>query len=165
MVWVFVSFFTLNPHDIRSPITMSLLQDDIDVKKTFSLNVSDAEVDDYYSSFLSENPRRLHEAVASNPMAATLCFHWTVRLVIATLLSCDDRPGVSLDSIAAHETPGIFGYVRGYMGVVEPQMRKALRVHMPIQALEFSHPEDIFRSKGLPDIFAFVVLCGQYLFP
>ena len=85
-------------------------------------------------------------------MAATLCFHWTVRLVIATLLNCDDRPGGSLDSIAAHETPGIFGYVRGYMGVAEPQMRKGLHVHMLIQVLVFAHPEDTFRSEGLPDV-------------
>ena len=34
-------FFTLNPHDIRSPITMSLLQDDMKLRRSFSLDLSD----------------------------------------------------------------------------------------------------------------------------
>ena len=31
-------FFTLNPHDIRSPITVLLLQDDLKLEKRFSLD-------------------------------------------------------------------------------------------------------------------------------
>ena len=34
-------FFTLNPHDIRSPITVSLLQNDMHLDQEFSLDVSD----------------------------------------------------------------------------------------------------------------------------
>ena len=84
---------------------------------------------------------------------ATRCFHWTVRLVIRCLFNCEVKPGAALDSIAAHETPGIFGYVRAFLGVVEPQMRKALHIHMLIQILGFSHPEDLFRDDFLPDVF------------
>ena len=130
-------FFTLNPHDIRSPLTISLLQPDARFDKKFSLDWSDCETEEYIASYLKENPRKLHEAVASNPLAATRCFHWTVKLVLRTLFNCRDVPGRALDGIAAHETPGIFGYVRSYMGVVEPQLRKALHVHALVHFLEF----------------------------
>ena len=146
-------FFTLNPHDIRSPITMSLLQDDLQLDKKFSLDLTDEETEAYLADFLKQNPRRLHEAVASNQLAATRCFHWTVRLVIRTLFNCNDRAGSSMDSIAAHETPGIFGHVRAFLGVVEPQMRKALHLHMLIQLVGFSHPEDLFKDNIVPDLF------------
>ena len=121
-------------------------------RKKFSLDWSDDATEAYIASFLKDNPRRLHEAVASNPLAATRCFHWTVKLVIRTLFNCDDAPGQALDSIVARDTPGIFGHVRAYMGVVEPQMWKALHLHMLVQLLGFSHPEDIFRGDVLPDV-------------
>jgi hypothetical protein len=76
-----------------------------------------------------------------------------VKLVIKTLFNCDVKPGTALDSVAAHETPGIFGHVRAYLGVVEPQMRKALHIHMLIQLLGFGHPADIFGSDLLPNVF------------
>ena len=147
-------FFTLNPHDIRSPLTICLLQNDARFEKKFSLDWSDGDTEAYIAEYLKENPRRLHAAVASNPLAATRCFHWTVKLVIRTLFHCRDSPGAALDGIAAHETPGIFGHVRAYMGVVEPQMRKALHVHMLVQLLGFSHPEDLFRDDFLPNVAA-----------
>ena len=134
-------------------MTIELLQKDLRFEKKFSLDWNDDDTDAYIASFLKDNPRRLHEVVASNLLAATRCFHWTVKLVIRTLFHCDDAPGKALDSIVARETPGIFGHVRAYMGVVEPQMRKALHLHMLVQLLGFSHPEDIFRDDVLPDIF------------
>ena len=146
-------FFTLNPHDVRSPITISLLQNDIKFEKTFSLDLSDVEADACIGDICRDNPRKLHEAVAANPLAATRCFHWTVRLVIRTLFNCQDVPGGSVDNIAAKECPGIFGHVRAYFGVVEPQMRKALHTHMLIYLLGFSHPETLFGSGVLPDVF------------
>ena len=112
-------FFTLNPHDIRSPLTIMLLQNDIKFEKVFSLDLPDQETMDDMASFLHANPRRLHQAVAANPLASTRCFHWTVKLVIKTLFNCDVKPGAALDSVAAHETPGVFGHVRAYLGVVE----------------------------------------------
>ena len=98
-------FFTLNPHDIKSPLTISLLQNDMEVEKQFSLDWQDAQTEAYIVDFLKDNPRRLHEAVASNPLAATRCFHWTVKLVIRTLFHCDVAPGSAVDSVPARETP------------------------------------------------------------
>ncbi len=105
------------------------------------------------NEFLHANPRRLQELVAISPLAATRCFHWTVRLVIRTLFNCAYTPGVHQDNVAAHELPGIFGYVRAYFGVVEPQMRKALHVRMIVQLLGFSHHRDIIGRDMPPDTF------------
>ena len=146
-------FFTLNPHDIRSPITVLLLQDDQRLEKRFSLDMTDSEAEQYMKDFLQENPRRLHELVVANPLAATRCFHWTVRLVIRTLFNCEDQAGIAPDGIPAHEEAGVFGHVRAYFGVVEPQMRKALHIHMVIQLLGFSHPQDLFGIDILPNLF------------
>ena len=146
-------FFTLNPHDIRSPITLTLLQGDSKFEKSFSLDQTDEELDAYVKDYLRDEPRRLNELVAQNQLAATRCFHWTVRLVIRTLFSCADKPGAHEDNIAANEVPGIFGLVRAYFGVVEPQMRKALHVHMLVQLVGFAHPQDIIGTSILPDTF------------
>jgi hypothetical protein len=123
------------------------------MERRFSLNFSDEEAAAYKNDFLQDDPRRLHALVATNPLAATRCFHWTVRLVIRTLFHCADKPGTSADAIPAQETPGVFGHVRAYFGVVEPQMRKALHIHMLIQLLGFAHPQDILGKNGVPDTF------------
>ena len=92
-------FFTLNPHDIRSPLTLLFIHEDTPVKRKFSLEMSNEEVTAYMKEFLGEDPRRLHSLVAANPLAATRCFHWTVRLVIRTLFNCADKPASSSDGV------------------------------------------------------------------
>ena len=87
--------------------------------------MSDAAAAAYVSELLRDDVRRLHSLVAANPLAATRCFHWTVRLVIRTLFNCADKPGSAEDGIPAHCESGVFGHVRAFFGVVEPQMRKA----------------------------------------
>ena len=57
------------------------------------------------------------------------------------------------DNVAANELPGVFGYVRAYFGVVEPQKRKTLHIQMLVQLLGFMHPGDILHDEALPDIF------------
>ena len=137
-------FFTLNPHDIRSPLTIMLLSDTNKFERRFSLDLSDEEAAEYAAHIVKGDPRRLHVLVAQDPLVATRVFHWTVRLVIRTLFNCADKPGCQPDNIASTELPGIFGHVRAYFGVVEPQMRKALHVHMLVQLLGFSHPDICF---------------------
>ena len=106
-------FFTLNPHDIKSPVTIMLLQGVHEFHEQFSLELSDVETEAYLAEVLRENPRRLHELVAANPMVATRCFHWTVKLVVRALFHCADPSKPFADSVPARETPGVFGYVRG----------------------------------------------------
>ena len=93
---------------------------------------------------LGEHARRLHDIAVQDPLAATTCFHYTVRLVIRTLFHCTDPGQPYHDGLATESEPGIFGHVAGYLGVVEPQMRKALHIHMLIQLHGFSHPRDLF---------------------
>ena len=132
---------------------MILLQGKYTAEKQFSLNLPDGEADEYVMDVTRRNPRLLHELVAQNPMVATRCFHWTVRLVIKLLFNCADKPAANKDNIAAGEVPGVFGHVRAYLGVVEPQMRKALHIHMLVQLLGFAHPDDIIGSEVLPVVF------------
>ena len=146
-------FFTLNPHDIRSPLTVLLLQEDFETEKRFSLDLSDEEAKTYLDEYLIENPRRLHGLVNRDPLVATRVFHWTVRLVISELFNCADKPGQHVDNIPANGEPGVFGHVRAYLGAVEPQMRKALHIHMLIQLLGFAHPDDLFARGTLVETF------------
>ena len=55
------------------------------------------------------------------------------------------------DGLPARVSPGVFGHVAGYIGVVEPQMRKALHIHMLVQLLVFAHPADIFAHGRIHD--------------
>ena len=146
-------FFTLNPHDIRSALTLSLLHGDSKIQSQFSLDFTDAETEQYVADLLGAHPRKLHELVAQNPIVGTKCFHWTVKLVIRLLFNCAPTPGQNPDNIAANELPGVFGYVRAYFGVVEPQKRKTLHTHMLVHLLGFAHPQDLMHDDVLPDIF------------
>ena len=76
-----------------------------------------------------------------------------VYLVIRTLLNCEPPGKCFPDGIAARLEPGIFNYAAGYLGVVEPQLRKALHLHMLVQLLGFAHPMDFFRSGRLIEVF------------
>ena len=105
------------------------------------------------SEFLDQHPRSLHELVASDPLVGTRVFHWTVKLVVRTLFNCADKTDACVDHVSTRETPGVFGHVRGDFGVVEPQMRKALHIHMLIQLLGFMHPDDLFGRDYLQDTF------------
>jgi hypothetical protein len=146
-------FFTLNPNDVKSPLTLALVDKERFHVKKFSLDMSDFETEQFLHDTLLGRPRLLHEIVAQDPLAATRCFHYTVRLVIETLFNCA-RPGAPHpDGVAANTLPGIFGHVSGYFGVVEPQMRKALHIHMLIQLHGFGNPEDLINSGDIASLF------------
>ena len=82
-----------------------------------------------------------------------------------TLFNCVDAPGGSLDNVAANDSPGIFGYVRAFFGVVEPQMRKALHTHMLVYLLAFARcfsPLVVFCGKRLlPQFGSFCVILAR----
>ena len=141
-------FFTINPHDIRSPITVALTDHKHFLERChverFSLELGDDAKEKYFERLLGVHPRMLHEIAVQDPSAATRCFHATVRLTVRTLFHCTE-PGTPFpDGVPSETEPGIFGYIAGYLGVVEPQMRKALHLHMLIQLHGFSHPRDLF---------------------
>ena len=76
-----------------------------------------------------------------------------MRLVLHALFNVADPGACFPNGIPARETPGIFGHVAAYLGVVEPQMRKALHIHMLVQLLGMSHPRDIFGNNVVEDTF------------
>ena len=139
-------FFTLNPHDIRSPITLALASHDHFHTERFSLDLDDAATEAYLEQLLGQHPRRLHEIVVQDPLVAPRCFHYTVRLVIQTLFHCSKPGRPFADCLPCRVEPGVFQHVAGYLGVVEPQMRKSLHFHMLIQLHGFAHPRDLFRD-------------------
>ena len=133
-------FFTLNPHDIRSPVTLALTNHVDTHIERFSLDFDDAETEAYMTRLLGANPRKLHELVVQDPLAATRCFHYTVRLVIEERFHCTRPFRPCSDGLPTKTTPGIYGHIAGYLGVVEPQLRKALHINMLIQLHGFFHP-------------------------
>ena len=90
---------------------------------------------------------------AQDPLAATRCFHYTVRAVIATLFNCATPGHCYPDGLPTRAEPGVYGNIAGYLGVVEPQVRKALHLRMLVQLHGFAHPSDIFGSGRLVDVF------------
>jgi hypothetical protein len=121
--------------------------------KSFSLDMSDAETETFLNETLLGRKRLLHEIVAQDPLAAMRCFHYTVRLVIETLFNCAQPGAPHPDGVAANTLPGIFGHIAGYLGVVEPQMRKALHIHMLIQLHGFGNPSDLVYSGDIATVF------------
>ena len=112
-------FFTLNPNDIKSPLTIAMVDKEKFHVRHFSLDLSDVSTDAYLAEMLSQRPRLLHEMVAQDPVAATRCFHYTVRLVINTLFSCTVPGTPYADNLPGHVLPGVFGHISGYLGVVD----------------------------------------------
>ena len=55
-------------------------------------------------------------------------------------------PANQQGSKPANPSQQILGHIAGYLGVVEPQMRKALRINMVIHLHGFSNPRDLFRG-------------------
>ena len=69
------------------------------------------------------------------------------------MFNCAPPQQCFADALPTRTEPGVFGHIAGYLGAVEPQMRKALHIHMLIQLLGFAHPQDLFGSDVLPDTF------------
>ena len=109
-------FFTLNPHDIRSPLTLTLINAEHFHAERFSLDLDDAATEAYLTELLKDNPRRLHEMAAQDPLAATRCFHYTVKLVVEELFNCAPPQKCYADGVPCKAEPGGFGHVAGYFG-------------------------------------------------
>ena len=144
-------FFTLNPNDLGTPLVIVFCNAEHFHVEEISLDWNDAEMLSYYERALGKDWSRFHRLIIENPRASMLCFHKTLKLVLQHLLGC--TPNVlgkrlrrHLDNLAALPTPGIFGHPAGFGGVVEPQMRKTLHIHLLVQLLGFMHPDDLFQN-------------------
>ena len=61
-------FFTLTPHDIRSPLVVSMLHGEGALEKIYSLDFNDAQAEQYVAELLGAHPRMLHELVAQHQL-------------------------------------------------------------------------------------------------
>ena len=123
-----------------------------------SLDWDDDEMRSYYSRVCEDNDLRLHEFAVEHPAAAAQCVHKTFQMTIEFLFNCapsaNHRPEKQrADGFPCKCEPGIFGYIAGYLGVVEPQMRWTEHIHMLVQLLGFAHPKDFFHSGDFIDTF------------
>ena len=99
-----------------------------------------------------------HELATKWPGAAAQCVHWTFRRTLTALFSVAEpashRPGRQhVDGIPARCEPGLLGYVAGYLGIVEPQMRLTEHLHMLVQILGFTSPQHLFGAGAFLDTF------------
>ena len=79
-------FFTLNPHDIRSPMTLTLTNHEYLHIESFSLDFDDAATEAYFEQLLQANPRRLHELVYE--LQALEAYVWGTRTEKFKLPTC-----------------------------------------------------------------------------
>ena len=106
-------FFTLNHHDIRSPLTLALVTGEHFQQEQFSLDLPDHATEDYLAKLLGANPRLLHQMAAQDPLAATRCFHHTVRSTIQTLFNCGAPGKCFADALPAQVEPGVLAMLLG----------------------------------------------------
>ena len=156
-------FFTLNPY-ARQPLTIALCNGEQFHVEHFSLDWSDEDMASFFDSTGRQRPRLLYDIAAEDPVAITRAFHYTVRLVLEELGNCCPPASCGVqhksgkksrqhyDTVPARLESGIFGGIAGYLGVVEPQLRKMLHLHMLVQLLGFAHPDDIFKRGNLKDM-------------
>jgi hypothetical protein len=146
-------FFTLNPHDIKTPLLVAFISDYHTKVERVSLDWNDDDMAAYYERVKKDNPLRLHELACQWPAAAAACVHFAFNATTQTLFRCAPAANFkpkkqhihTLPSLCA--MPGLVSYVTGYLGVVEPQMRLTEQKHELIQVLGYENPRD-FCSLG-----------------
>ena len=159
-------FFTLNPHDTKTPLLIAFLSDRHTAIERLSLDWDDETMAAYYERIRKGNAHRLHQLVCQWPAAGAACVHWAFRKVTEILFRCAPAANAKprKQHIHTHPAlcgmPGIASYVAGSLGVVEPQMRLREHKHELIQLMGYSNPRDFFGRGQLLDrmreMFAFV---------
>ena len=112
----------------------------------------------YYNRHRANNALYFHELSATWPGAAAQCVHWTFRRTLTALFNVAEPANLKpqrqhVDGIPARCEPGLLGYVAGYLGIVEPQMRLTEHLHMLVQILGFTSPRQLFANGTFQDTF------------
>ena len=129
-------------------------------REKISLDWDDNEMRRFYEEAKTGDSLAFHILAAQDPRAAARAVHHTFRATMELLFNCCTpmtcKPrarALFADGHPCRCEPGLVGYVLGYFGVVEPQMRFTEHMHMLIQVLGFSHPRDFFQGRRFVDIF------------
>jgi len=129
-------FWTLNPRDTNNPLTIHFTTDESWKSHKVSLDLDELALHGALQDARSKNSAALAELVIADPLAAAKCFHTTVQMTMELLFN--STPPVHKgaapsdlhpDGFACQLNPGVAGFLSWYMGVVEPQLRKALHLH------------------------------------
>ena len=153
-----VVFFTINPHDIWNPLLAVFANGESLQCERISLDWSDAEMRQYYDDARAVDAMVFHRLAVRDPAAAAQAVHQTFRMVIEILFNCCppancENHALSADGYPCKCEPGMVGYLLGYLGLVEPQMRFTEHMHMLLQVLGFTHPRDFFQGRRFVDTF------------
>ena len=142
-----VLFFTLNPRDVDSALTVRYMAEGLWKHDTIRLDLDEMAVHTQFEGIRSKSPTALHDMISEDTVAACECFHLTVRLVIAELLRGTDAHNVlgtrganplPPDGYACRLTPGMASFVSWYLGITEPQLRKSLHLHAKSESSAFA---------------------------
>ena len=153
-----IVFFTLNPHDIWSPLLVVFCNGETWQREKISLDWGDDKMREFYEDAKIGNPLIFHKLAAQDPCAAAKAVHRTFRMTLELLFNCSTPANCKKNALYADGhpcrcEPGLIGYILGYIGMVEPQMRFTEHIHMLMQVLGFSHPRDFFRGRRFVDMF------------
>ena len=105
-------FWTLNPHDIHTPLLVMFIGDREEQLERISLDWDDEEMAQYYNRNRAGNPLRFHELAVAWPAAAAQCVHWTFEHTLTALFNVD-RPAnrkktrQHIDGVPAKCEPGL----------------------------------------------------------
>jgi hypothetical protein len=151
-------FFTINPHDNKSPLLIKFCNTEHEHVEELSLEWLYDDHAAWKERVTKGNPLRLHELAVECPDAAARCVHWTFENTIRYLFNCGPPANTKpkkqhMDTVPARCEPGTFAFISGYLGIVEPQMRFTEHLHMILQLLGFSHPREFFRSGEFVEMF------------
>ena len=152
-------FFTLNPHDTKTPLLVAFVSEHRTQIERVSLDWNDEEMAAYYERVKQGNPLRMHELAARWPDVAARCVHWAFDHTIQNLFRCSLAANWKpkrqhIDGIPALSgMPGLIGHPTGYLSIVEPQMRMTEHMHSLWQVLGYDHLRDFFASGKLIDRF------------
>ena len=152
-------FFTLNPHDLQSPLLVKFVTEHRTQTEMISLDWDDEATAQFYERAKKGSASRLHELAAQWPAAGALCVHWAFDQTIQKLCRCAPAANWKPEEQHVHTIPalcgmpGMFGYGAGYLGMVEPQMRKTEHLHSIWQVMGYDNPRAFFDVTKLAERF------------
>ena len=105
-------WLTINPADTHDPVAQVFTGSEIDM--------------DHFNQTDGPDATGRASNVAGDPYAAAKFFHFTIKLILETLM------GITMDDkkTRIHREDGILGRVSAYIGTVEAQGRGTLHLHM-----------------------------------
>ena len=75
-------FWTLNPRDSESPLTIRFMADGVWKHHRVPLDIDELAVHVSLNDIRKTDPRALHEMIPDDPVAACECYHTTVRMTL-----------------------------------------------------------------------------------